>query len=175
MLRILILFINLVIAYTSYAEDITAYKYTDSMPLYNIPTSSRFLIKRSDITAPDIIYYFTKPKSDTYPIAILCGGSSDENELQSIIHFHRYFLQEFLDLNIAVITVEQRGIDGDIVDKKEFVEHYTRSNRLQDHRVVIEYLQSNPPAGWNGKFVFLGVSEGGIIVTSLTMEYSITL
>ena len=68
------------------------------------------------------------PKSDSYPIAILCGGSSSAGDVQSIIHFHRYFLQEFLDLNTGVITLEQRGVDGNEVDVKEFMEHYTRSN-----------------------------------------------
>ncbi|MGL4348451.1 MAG: alpha/beta hydrolase family protein [Chlamydiales bacterium] len=171
-MKILLIFINLMFVYKSYTEEITPYKYTDSIPLYNVPASSRFMVKRADPTAPDIIYYFTKPKSNTYPIAIICSGSSDENDLQSIIHFHRYFIQEFLDLNMGLVTLEQRGIDNNIIDKKEFVEHYTLSNRLQDHRVVIEYLQANPPEGWNGKFVFLGVSEGGPIVLSLTTEYS---
>lgn len=70
------------------------------------------------------------------------------------------------------MTVEQKGIDGNIVDKKKFIEHYTRSNRLADHQSVINYLQSNPPEGWNRKFIFLGCSEGGPIAISLTMEYS---
>jgi pimeloyl-ACP methyl ester carboxylesterase len=33
-------------------------------------------------------------------------------------------------------------------------------------------LKKNPPKGWNGKFLFLGVSEGGPIVTTLTTQYS---
>ncbi len=122
--------------------------------------------------APDVISYFSASKSDNYPIAILCGGSSSVEDVQSIIHFHRYLLEEFLDLNVGVITIEQRGIDGNEVDVKEFMEHYTRSNRLRDHQVVIKYLQDNPPTGWNGKFLFLGVSEGGPLVTSLTTEYA---
>jgi hypothetical protein len=68
-------------------------------------------------------------------------------------------LEEFLDLNVGVITVEQRGVDGNAIDAKEFMEHYTRSNRLKDHQVVIESLKRNPPTGWNGKFLFLGVSD----------------
>lgn len=108
--------------------------------------------------------------SDTYPIAIVCGGSSSEESIHSIIHLHRYFLREFLDLNVGVITIEQRGVDGNEIDAKEFMEHYTRSNRLKDHQTVIESLIANPPTGWNGKFVFLGVSEGGPLITSLTTE-----
>lgn len=48
------------------------------------------------------------------------------------------------------------------------MDHYTRSTRLQDHQTVIDYLKNNPPKGWNGKFIYLGISEGGVIINSLT-------
>ena len=174
MMKIIIPVINLMLAAVcaSFAEEITPYKFTDSMPSYDIPVPARFTAKSLDVTTPDVIYYLSPSKLEGYPIAILCGGSSTEADVHSIIHFHRYFLQEFLDLHVGVVTVEQRGIDGNKVDLKEFMEHYTRSNRLKDHQVVIEYLKTNPPNGWNGKFIFLGVSEGGPIVTSLTVQYS---
>jgi dienelactone hydrolase len=162
------------IAYsTETITKITPYKCTDKdrekgYPAYNIPQSCRFIAKRSTINAPDIIYYMSKPQNKTFPIAILCGGSSSENDLGSIVHFHRYFLQEFLDLGSAVLTVEQQGINGNDINVHEFMKNYTRSNRLQDHCDVIESLKSNSPQGWNGKLIFLGVSEGGPIVTTLT-------
>ena len=158
------LFISLMFVYACHGDEITPYKFTDSFPDYEIPATSRY-------QAADVIYYFSPPKADTYPIAIVCGGSSREGDIHSIIHFHRYFLKEFLDLFAGVITVEQRGIDGNRVDVKEFMEHYTRSNRLKSHQVVIESLKANPPIGWNGKFLFLGVSEGGPLVNSLTAQY----
>lgn len=95
-----------------------------------------------------------------------------EDDITSIIHFHRYFLKEFLDLGVGVITIEQQVIDGNHVKKTEFMQPYTRSNRLSDHRTVIEHLKKHPPQGWNGKLPFLGVSEGGTIVTTLTTDYS---
>ena len=171
-MKTVFLFIHLIITFACYAEEITPYKFTDSMPYYEIPTSSRFAVNRSEVAAPDVISYFSAPKSDSYPIAILCGGSSSAGDVQSIIHFHRYFLQEFLDLNVGVVTLEQRGVNGNEINVKEFIEHYTRSNRLKDHQLVIDYLILNPPKGWNGNFIFLGVSEGGPIVTSLTELYS---
>jgi pimeloyl-ACP methyl ester carboxylesterase len=157
-------------------NEITPHKFTDEEresggPVYEIPASSRFTTKRLTLNSPDIIYYFSRPKTDSFPIAILCGGSSLEENLSSIIHFHRYFLREFLDLNIAIITIEQQGIDGNNINAHEFMEYYTRSNRLVDHRTVIEHLQNNPPKGWNGKLIFLGVSEGGPLVTTLTTDY----
>lgn len=166
------LFFYLFIASTCSSEEITPFKFTDSLPSYEIPASSQFTVNRLEAAAPDVIGYFSAPKSDSYPIAILCGGSSSIGDVQSIIHFHRYFLQEFLDLRVGVITLEQRGVEGSKINLNEFIEHYTRSKRVEDHRLVIDYLKLNPPKGWNGNFVFLGVSEGGPIVSTLAATYS---
>lgn len=145
-------------------EVITPYKYLDELPEYSIPASARFSLSRAVADdVPEIVYYFSRPGGTTFPIAILCGGSSDLSNIASIIHFHRYFLQECTDLGLAVITHEQWGVDGNKIDKNEWISHYTRSQRLQDHREVIDELLLNPPAGWNGNFVFIGVSEGGPI------------
>ena len=167
----------LLTATTKFAsEEITPYKYTDQerekgLAPYDIPEKSRFTIKRIEVNAPDIVYYMSKPSKPSFPIAILCGGSSLEDDITSIIHFHRYLLKEFLDLGIGVITLEQQGVDGNQINAREFMEHYTRSNRLSDHRTVIAHLKKHPPKGWNGKLIFLGVSEGGPIVTTLTTDY----
>lgn len=176
MLLQLLAFLSINSLFCSQDMEITPYKFTDSeykqKKRYLIPSSSRFLAKRTETKAPDIIFYLTKPKASTYPIAIICGGSTSKDNIESIIHFHRYFLKEFLDLNIAVITVEQWGVDGDHIHKKEFLHHYTQTQRLKDHRDVIEHLKKHPPYGWNKKVIFLGASEGGPLVTSLTSEYS---
>lgn len=153
--------------------EITPYKYTESdesLPEYIVPNDSQFTIKEAGENAADITYYFSKPKTDGYPIAILCGGSSDKKSPTSIIHFHRYFLQELLDSGIAVLTVEQQGVLGNNIDIQEFTEHYTRSKHLHDHQIVIESIKANPPKSRNGKLIFIGVSEGGPIVTALTPE-----
>ncbi len=154
-------------------DEITPYKFTDrdNIPFYKIPAASRFIAKRPGANKPSIIYYLTKPKNSHYPIVIVCGGSSSKEDVGSIIHIHRYLLKEFLELGVGVLTVEQWGVDGNKVNKKIFMEHYTRSQRLQDHQAIIEHLKSHPPQGWNGKLIFLGVSEGGPIVTTLTTEY----
>lgn len=155
-------------------EKITPYKFEEEVPSYEIPASCRWTVNRSGAPNNDIVFYRSLPESKGYPIAILCGGSSDKEHLSSIIHFHRYFLQECEDLGLAVVTVEQWGIDGGEIDKEEFIAHYTRSQRLSDHIDVIEHLKANPFEGWNGKFIFIGVSEGGPLVTSLSTEYSTT-
>jgi pimeloyl-ACP methyl ester carboxylesterase len=159
------------------SEGITPYKYTDKerkkgLKIYEVPQQSCFTTKRTDIDAPDIVYYMSIPHKSSFPIAILCGGSSSRNDIMSIVHFHRYFLQEFLDLGVAVVTIEQQGVNDKQIDPEEFMSHYTRSERLHDHEKVIENLKSCPPQGWNGKLIFLGVSEGGPLVTTLTTHYS---
>lgn len=154
-------------------NHITPYKYTDPAKEleYEIPVSSRYTTSRHAAGAPDIVYYMSKPKADSYPLAVLCTGSSNRDTIGSVIHFHRYFLQEFMDLYVGVVTVEQWGVDGSIVQVEEFMNHYTRSQRLQDHITVIENLIVNRPSGWNGKLIFLGVSEGGPLITALTIQY----
>lgn len=167
--------LSLLVSSSSFSEsEITPHKFNDpeKMPAYTIPVSSRHTVPRMEKNAPDIVYYLTKPKTEHYPIAILVGGSSTVNDITSIIHFHRYFLQELTDLGVAVVTLEQWGVDGNKIDKKEYLNHYTRSQRLIDHRTVIDSLNLAPFKGWNGKLIFIGVSEGGPIVASLTTEYA---
>jgi hypothetical protein len=165
-------------AIASKIEEITPYKFTDEeyekneLSIYSIPESSRFTTMRSDEDASDIVYYLSKAQTKTYPIAILCTGSSTKETISSIIHIHRYFLQNFMDLGAGVLTVEQWGIDGNKIQEKEFLDHYTRSQRLQDHQDIVERLKSSPPVGWNGKLIFWGASEGGGLVTKLTEKYS---
>jgi pimeloyl-ACP methyl ester carboxylesterase len=161
---------------TLVCEEITPHKYQSTEETlkssYVIPSSSRFTVQRGG-GAPDIVYYFSRPKNTiSYPIALLCGGSTTKDAIGSIIHFHRYFLKEFLSLKVAVITLEQWGVDGKQVNEAEFWAHYTRSQRLKDHCTVIEHLKEHPPSGWNGKLIFLGASEGGLLVTTLTELYS---
>ena len=101
----------------------------------------------------------------------MCSGSTSRDSITSVIHIHRYFLAEFLDLGAAVLTVEQWGVDTNISNAKEFMDHYTRTQRLNDHITAIAHITLNPPENWNGKFIFLGVSEGGPLVTTLTTLY----
>lgn len=158
-------------------EEITPYKFSTYKELrtlnYQIPQSSRYKLERPDKNGPPLIYYFSKPqKNKKYSIAVLCDGSSTNENPISAIHFHRYFLQELLDLGLGTITLENWGIDGDRIDIFSFVEHYTRTQRLRDHQFLIDYLSSNPPSGWNGKLVFIGTSEGGQLVTTLSEIYA---
>ena len=136
--------------------------------LVNGKDIEQFEIRRLDDSK--LFYYFSAPNNDTYPIGVLVVGSSSEESIDSIENFHRYFLDDFMKLNLGILTLEERGVSGEGIDKKEFFEYYTRSYRLDDHRLVIDAMKKNPPNGWNGKFILIGASEGGLIVTSLTEE-----
>ena len=137
----------------------------DTERLYLLST---FTLKRPQTGAPDIIYYLSYPKTaKSFPIVILIGGSSDNDSVASITEFHRYFLQNLEDIGVAALTVEQWGVNEHHIDKKVFMAHYTRTQRLSDHQIVIDELRRSAPPGWNGKLALLAVSEGGNIATTL--------
>ena len=143
---------------------------------YNIPPSIRFTCSREN-SEPEIIYYFKPPDLSlgSYPILILCGGSSSKGSIGSEFFMFEYFKEKVAALNAGFITVEQWGIDGKNIDEETFFNHYSRTQRFNDHMQVIKHLESNPPDGWSGDLIFLGVSEGGPLVTSLTTSYPRTL
>ncbi len=49
-LKTVFLFIHLIITCACYAEEITPYKFTDSLPYYEVPVSSRFAVNRSEVS-----------------------------------------------------------------------------------------------------------------------------
>lgn len=153
---------------------------TFSTPLkadeYNIPPSIRFTIDREESTLP-IVYYFSPPDTidRTYPILVLCEGSSSKGDVGSVFFIREYFAERVQPLQVGYLTIEKWGVDGNQVDEKEFWDHYSRSQRLKDHLAVIHHLEKHPPQGWNGKLIFIGVSEGGPLVTDLSIIYPDTL
>ncbi len=142
---------------------------------YSIPPSIRFTLEREGSSSP-LVYYFSKPENVmTYPILILCEGSSSKGSLGSVFYIRNYFLEKMEALGVGYLTVEKWGIDGNQINEKEFWSHYTRSQRLEDHLKVVQYLEENPPERWNGKIILVGVSEGGPLVTDLTITCPNTL
>ncbi len=140
---------------------------------FSIPPKARHTMPRLFANEPDIVYYFSRPKNvETFPIVLLLGGSYNRQTLSSIFHLHRYFLQECMDLGLAIVSLEQWGVDGKNVNVDTFMEHYTRSRRLEDYQIAIKHFLAHPPAGWNGKFILFGISEGGPLVTRITEEFS---
>lgn len=58
----------------------------------HIPNSLRFAIEREENASP-IVYYFSSPDivDRTYPILILCEGSSSKKDVESV-----FFIREYL-------------------------------------------------------------------------------
>ncbi len=143
---------------------------------YNIPPSIRFTIDREEYALP-IVYYFSEPNiiDGTYPILILCEGSSSRWDVGSVFFIREYFAERIKPLHVGYLTIEKWGVDGNQVEEEDFWDHYSRSQRLEDHLRVIKHLEEYPPSGWNGKLIFIGVSEGGPLVTDLSIMCTNTL
>lgn len=137
---------------------------------YDIPQSIRFTLEREESSSP-IVYYFSQPDAieKPYPIFIICDGSESKGGERSILLVRDFFAERVHSLKAGYIAIEKCGIDGNEIDKSEFWNRYTRSQRLKDHLQVIHYLEEHPPNGWNGQFIFAGVSEGGPLVTDLSI------
>lgn len=143
--------------------------YAEASP-YNIPSSIRYTIEREEGESP-IVYYFTTPEinNDSYPILILCEGSSNLDDIDSVYFIRDYLSARVQPLHVGYLTIEKWGVDGNDINKNEFWNHYSRSQRLIDHLRVIKHLEESPPCGWDGRFIFIGVSEGGPLVTDLSI------
>lgn len=136
----------------------------------DIPPSIRFTLEREE-SFPPIVYYFSPPDTNNkpFPIFIICDGSESKGSERSIFFVRDFFEERVRSLDAGYLAIEKCGIDGNEIDKPEFWSRYTRSQRLKDHIQVIRHLEEHPPAGWNGQFIFAGVSEGGPLVTDLSI------
>jgi len=110
-----LLMLSVLVTFLQYADEITPYKFTNAMReklhtvQYAIPQSSRFIAPRQESDAPDVIYYLSKPQESSYPIVIFCEGSSHKDTACSVIHMHRYCLQEVLDLGAGLVHRRTMG------------------------------------------------------------------
>ncbi len=118
-----------------------------------------------------IVYHFSTPdtRDHSYPILVLCDGSESKGKESSILIVRDFFAEDVSKLHVGYLTLEKWGIDHNRVDTTTFWHHYTRSQRLIDHLAVIHYFEQNPPVGWNGQWIFVGVSEGGPLVLDLSI------
>lgn len=153
---------------------------------YKVPIDSKFKILREKFYKNDIDkltlkkeveldYYVSIPnKKSNYPIVVLCTGGQDIIDLKlswSVIDLHRHYLREIMDLGCGLLTVERLGVIDVSYEETMVLDHYTISQRIFDHEAVINNLYKDPPKGWNGKLIFWGISEGGLVVQKLSEKY----
>ncbi|WP_086382245.1 hypothetical protein [Caballeronia sordidicola] len=78
------------LAGVAHAAEVRSASTTNLAPLLT------YSIKRPHAGDTDITYYLSRPKEKIdFPIVVLIGGSSDQNNAASITQFHRYFLRNF--------------------------------------------------------------------------------
>jgi len=134
---------------------------------------TRHTILRDRASDQEIIYYISQLDQESYPIVVLCEGSYSAGEaIKSPSGLLKKFLPILKDCNIGLLIVEKRGVNGAQVNENEFHIHNTITQRIADHKQVIDYLVTSKPHGWNGKLVFIGGSEGGDVATALTLIYA---
>jgi len=134
---------------------------------------TRHTILRDTASNSEIIYYISQSDQESYSIVVLCEGSyCAGNAIKSPSGLLKNFLPILKDCNVGLLTVEKWGANGTQIDEKEFHTHNTISQRIQDHKQVIDNLIVENQKGWNGRLIFLGGSEGGDVATALTLIYA---
>ncbi len=130
----------------------------------------REIAQRAD--GSSIVYYLQLPinTDQKYPMVVLCDGSYEPfGTIQNVLPLHDFFAQLLESCNVGLLTVEKWGVDGNHVDKSLFHSHNTRSQRTQDHLDLLQLLDQKHIPGWNGKYVVIGGSEGGDVITRLML------
>ncbi len=128
------------------------------------PIRHEFEVGESSLT-----YYIESPNTiRSYSLMVVLEGSFvEELGPQSIVRLHDKLAQSLLDSSIGMVTMERRGVDGELVDADLFHRYNTPSQRLSDHIQLIQHLKARPPQNWNGELIILGGSEGGPIAIKL--------
>ena len=124
-------------------------------------------ILRDDGTTID--GYFDRPEGNVdVPVVIFIDGSHKA----SVTINHDKLAQRFNPKKIGLISLEKRGIKGDKIDHKEFLDHDCFDERLRDYSLLLNHLVNRKIAGCNGRVILLGGSEGGKIAPRLSLDFS---
>ncbi len=136
----------------------------------DVRNPDRYTLDRPD-SSSQIVYYFSAPDGEqkSFPILVICQGAV-ESAHRSVLFYNQSFADWIEPLQVGCLTIEAWGIDGEQFNKKEFWEHYTLSQRFEDHLEVIDHFEANPPTGWNGHWIFLGYGDGGRLATDLAID-----
>lgn len=101
---------------------------------------------------------------------VLCEGSYDAGSKPvSVLRLHEIFAPLLLPRNLALLTIEKWGVSTAGFDAFTFHAHNTRSQRVADHKTVLDTL--NMPE-WDGTLIFIGGSEGGDVMLDLLAYYA---
>lgn len=116
--------------------------------------------KSIEVPRPDgsfIFGYFSEPGTKNYPIALIMQGSGKD----SVQNTYKKFSNRFLELGIASISIEKRGIQpGKPFNEKEYHLHNYLDSRVSDYRTLVHFLHKKY-SDWNDELIVIGGSSGG--------------
>lgn len=119
-----------------------------------------FYLERQDGTLLE--GYFSPPSTSESPIIFAIQGSS----CASTLEWHKRLSDRASTLGLGVIVLEKQGISKDGIDLFAYSQTNCLQNRLEDYVNCLANAHLICP-GWEGKPVFWGESEGGMLATSL--------
>lgn len=122
-----------------------------------------FYLERQDGTI--IEGYFSPPSTHNAPIIFAIQGSSCESALT----WHGELSDQASALGLGVIVLEKQGIFSNNIDLLSYNQNNCLKQRLEDHLLCIESIHSIYPE-WEGKPIFWGVAEGGILAANLASK-----
>lgn len=122
-----------------------------------------FYLERLDGTALE--GYFSPPSTPSSPIIFAIQGSCCE----SALNWHVDLCNRMSSLGVGLVVLEKQGISKNGIDLLEYNKTNSLQNRLNDYLLSIRSMDLICPE-WEGKLVFWGESEGGILAANLANQ-----
>jgi predicted alpha/beta hydrolase len=119
-----------------------------------------FYLERQDGTVLE--GYFSPPNTTGAPIIFAIQGSSCESTLR----WHKNLSDQASALGLGVIVLEKQGISKDSIDLFAYSQTNCLQRRQEDYVLCLENTNLICP-GWEGKPIFWGESEGGMLAAAL--------
>jgi len=119
-----------------------------------------FYLERQDGTVLE--GYFSPPSTSGAPIIFAIQGSSCE----SVLGWHKSLSDQASALGLGVIALEKQGISREGIDLFAYSQTNCLQNRFEDYVACLANAHFICP-GWEGKPIFWGESEGGMLAASL--------
>jgi alpha-beta hydrolase superfamily lysophospholipase len=109
--------------------------------------------------------YFTPPSNRDLPIVFAIQGSSCE----SVSQWHLSLSDQANALGLGVIALEKQGVSQRGIDLLEYHQTNCLQQRQEDYALCLKNMSLICP-DWEGKTIFWGESEGGMIASSLARQ-----
>lgn len=109
--------------------------------------------------------YFSPPSTNSSPIIFAIQGSTCESALK----WHMELSDQASAFGFGLIVLEKQGISKNGINILEYSMTNCLQNRLNDYSSCIENMHLISPE-WNGKAVFWGESEGGMLAANLASQ-----